>query len=429
MPPSAHLASVRILLLLAAMSALDAMAIDLYASAFPTMQRDFDVSPNAIQATMSVFLVGAGLGQIFFGPALDSCGRRPTILIGAGSFAVGSFICALAPSYEVFIAGRLIQSVGAASAMVAPRAIIADIYEPKAVARIFSIIMQIMMIAPIVSPPLGAFLLTHIGWRADFWLLAALGLCNFLAIFGLFPETLPLGRRHSLRGTQIGIAYLSTIRRPRFFLLMMSGGFVSGTLYAFLGASPFAFISGYGMNPVGYSLLVGAIAFAFVLVGGLNIRLLKRYSPTQLTLWGLAIQTAIALLLTILTFGGAPSLAVYIGLAGIAVAALGLSFPNITALAMADAGANAGLGSAAVGISQSLISASAGLMLGLTGTDRHGMMVSISSFALLALAAVLSARQWRPDPEAGPTLGPFMSSTGPGLEQEQRAIPPGPRSL
>ncbi|MEG2632888.1 MAG: MFS transporter, partial [Comamonas sp.] len=148
------------LFLLAMITALDAMAIDMYLPAFPAVAQELGASAGKIQQTLSVFLVGLALGQGLYGPLLDRFGRRWPLLIGLGVFVLGSVLAALAPSVEWLLFARFLQALGAAAGLVAPRAIVSDVCSVQESARVFSVLMQVMMIAPILAPVVGSYLLT-----------------------------------------------------------------------------------------------------------------------------------------------------------------------------------------------------------------------------------------------------------------------------
>lgn len=387
-PVSAHLASGRIMVLLAAMAALDTMAVDLYSSAFPTLAATFAVSPDAVNASMSIFLLGTAVGQLVLGPLLDRYGRKGPLSAGMALFAIGSLLCAAAPNYPVFLAGRLVQALGASAALVGPRAVVVDIYHSTDVARALSIIMQIVMIAPVISPVLGAFILTHFGWRANFVLLASVAAVHTAVTLWLLPETLPRTHRSASSLNAVARSYKDSLARPDFVWLMLSASCVAGVLYAFLGASPFALIDDFRMSPIGYSLIIGAISLTIILFGAINIRLLPRHGELRLLWPALWLLFGSATVSVLLSFRGLPPLAVYLALLALGVGMIGVLFGNVTALAMGRAGPDAGIASAVLGVAQSLVAASAGLLLAITGTDARGMMIAIGVFALGAILAL-----------------------------------------
>ncbi len=139
-----------LLFLLAMITALDAMAIDMYLPAFPAVALELAASPGKIQQTLSVFLVGLALGQGIYGPLLDRFGRRRPLLIGLGIFVLGSVMAALAPSVEWLLAARFLQALGAAAGLVAPRAIVSDVCTVQESARVFSVLIG-MLVKPCPS--------------------------------------------------------------------------------------------------------------------------------------------------------------------------------------------------------------------------------------------------------------------------------------
>src|SRR5699024_1017775 len=132
-----------LILLLSLLTALDAMAIDLYLPAFPTVAATFAVDPGRVQQTLSVFLFGLAIGQGLYGPLLDRYGRRLPLLLGMALFCFASVLGALATSIEVLLLARFLQALGAAAGLVAPRSVVADLCDVRESARIFSILMQI----------------------------------------------------------------------------------------------------------------------------------------------------------------------------------------------------------------------------------------------------------------------------------------------
>lgn len=402
MPASPKLASFRLILILAAASALDAMAIDMYTPGFPALQKHFGISVAAVQASLSLFLIGQGIGQAIYGPLLDRCGRRGPMLTGMAAFAIGSLLCAMSGSFAMFLVGRCLQSIGAASAMIAPRAVVADVYETKDTARIFSILMQVIMISPVVAPLLGGVIVTHLGWRAIFAVLALFGVATFLVSCFFLPETLPKERRVVRPPGRVLTAYGQMFLRPRFVLYTLSTGLVGGSIYAYLGGSSFALIEDYGLSPSRYSLVFAAIAVGLILAGWLNIALLRRLNEGLVLSIGLMVHFAASAALLAISAGDKPPFELYAPLLFVAVSASGLVFGNVTALTMAHAGAEAGMGSAVLGVAQSFISALAGVVIGVTGADARGLAMAMALFAGLAWAAK-EAAAWGETREARST--------------------------
>ncbi|MGU3493274.1 multidrug effflux MFS transporter [Xanthobacteraceae bacterium A53D] len=375
-----------LVLLLALYTGLDAMAIDMYLPGMPVIAEDFGVSAGRIQQTLSVFLAGLAIGQALYGPLLDRYGRRMPLLAGAVVFVLGSVLAALAPSVEWLLAARFLQAIGAAAGLVAPRAIVSDLCDLKECARIFSLLMQVMMIAPILAPILGGFVLGHGSWRLIFWMMAGLGAAGF--VWGLYaiPETLPAAGRMPLRlGTTLR-AYGGQMRDRAFMAYTLAGGFILGSLFVYISASAFVFSDHFGLSEVQFSYVFAANSVALVLGGQLADRLLKRGRAERgIMLAGIALHTLAGAILFAVTQTTGASFVTYALLLAVAVGALGLVFGNLTALTMSHAGKQAGVASALMGTVQYLMSAVVGVAVSLMAPGPAQIPAAIVCCGLAAL--------------------------------------------
>lgn len=348
------------LFLLAMITALDAMAIDMYLPAFPAVAQELGVSAGKIQQTLSVFLVGLALGQGLYGPLLDRFGRRWPLLIGLGIFVLGSVMAALAPNVEWLLFARFLQALGAAAGLVAPRAIVSDVCSVQESARVFSVLMQVMMIAPILAPVIGSYLLTHGGWRMVFWTLAVVGALGTAWGLRSIPETLAPAKRAPLHARAILRAYAQQCRHPAFMAYTLAGGFILGALFVYISVSPFVLIEHFGMTPQHFSYFFASNAVGVVVAGQLSLWLIQRLGEQRVLLAGIAVHAFAGLALLLAVLLGWAGLAVYLALLGLSVWTLGLVFGNLTALTMAQAGEQAGVASALMGLLQYLMGAVVG---------------------------------------------------------------------
>ncbi len=130
--------TLRILLILGALSAFGPLAIDFYLPSFPTLARQFETDVDQVQLSLAAFFVGLAIGQLFYGPLADHFGRRRPLLLGVALFAAASLACALAPSLEWLIVARFFQALGGCAGMVVTRAVVSDLCKPLDSARVFS---------------------------------------------------------------------------------------------------------------------------------------------------------------------------------------------------------------------------------------------------------------------------------------------------
>lgn len=289
--------SALLVILLALITALDAMAIDLYLPAMPTIANDLNVTSNDIQLTLSVFLIGLAIGQGIYGPLLDRYGRRTPLLVGIGIFILGSFIATIAQNLEWLLIARLVQAVGAAAGLVTPRAIVDDACSLKESSTIFSLLMQIMMIAPILAPIIGGFLLGHIGWRSIFGFMTLLGGILLIWSYRSIPDTLPIDKRSPLSIKNSVRAYINQIRNVTYMGYMLSGGIILASLFVYISGSSFIFTTYFrfktGINDLPlsdniYSTLGGISGYAIRIINSsfsssfkLKLRVLYDIVPTQ----------------------------------------------------------------------------------------------------------------------------------------------------
>ncbi|WP_407294033.1 multidrug effflux MFS transporter [Stutzerimonas zhaodongensis] len=406
--PATDSMGLRLVILLALLTALDAMAIDMYLPGMPAIAADFGVTDGRIQQTLAVFLAGLAIGQGLYGPVLDRFGRRLPLILGLGIFVAGSVLAAIAPSVEWLMAARFLQAIGAAGGLVAPRAIVADRCSLQASARIYSLLMQVMMIAPIVAPLLGGYVLAHGSWRLIFWVLAGLGVIGLLWSIASLPDSLPRAQRVPLSLINTLSAYGRQTRRPAFLAYTLAGGFILGSLFTYISASAFVFTQHYGLTPTQFSYLFAANSVALVLGGALsNMALSVWANPQRITLVGVALHVLAGLSLFMLIQTDLAGLISYGLLLGLAIGALGLVFGNLTALTMGDAGKQTGIASALMGVLQYLLSAVIGYVVSLAPQGAGLLPITIATCGCLAaLMTVIGGRAAERAPtQAEPELG------------------------
>ena len=181
---------------LSALMAFASISTDFYLPAMPEMAKDLAAAPGRIELTISGYLIGISVGQLFWGPISDRVGRRLPVAIGIVLFIIGSAGCGLAQSVSSIIAWRVIQAIGAAASIVLSRAMVRDLYDGDRAAQVMSLLMAVMTISPLIAPNAGALIVSLSSWRMIFALLVVIGLVTLVALFTL-PETLPSRREEA----------------------------------------------------------------------------------------------------------------------------------------------------------------------------------------------------------------------------------------
>lgn len=374
--------------ILGALVAFAPLSIDMYLSAFPQLARDFPALPGVAQYSLACYLIGMAVGQIFYGPFSDRCGRKLPLYVGIAVYIAGSVGCALATSPAALLACRFLQAAGGCAGVVIPMAMVRDLYDQQSSARTLSRLMLVMGVAPILAPWIGSHVLSAFGWRAIFWVLAGYGVLAIAAVrFGL-PESLAPARRRSISLTGSLRAYWHMLSERRFMGYALAAGFSTAGMFAYIAASPSVLIEHYGLTPQVYTWVFGMNAFGLIGASQLNHRLLARFTPDRILARSLALMCVFGLSLLVAGVSGKAALpALLVSLFGF-VALLGFIAPNTGAGAMAAHGAQAGSASALLGTIRFGISFFAGTAVG-AFSDGSALTMGIV-IAACGCAALLS---------------------------------------
>ncbi|MCQ4264962.1 multidrug effflux MFS transporter [Pseudomonas stutzeri] len=366
----------------------------MYLPGMAAIADDFAISPGRVQQTLSIFLAGLAIGQAVYGPLLDRYGRRLPLLLGIAIFVVGSVIAACAPTVECLLAARFLQAIGAAAGLVAPRAIIADTCDITSSARVFSLLMQVMMIAPVIAPMLGGLLLIQGSWRLIFWVLAVLGAIGLVWGLKALPESLPMERRVPISAASVLRGYTRQMQKGGFMLYTLAGGCVMASLFSYISSAAFVFTDHFALSPTVFSYLFATNSIALILGGTLSSVLLTRgAAPLRVTLGGLVLHTLAGGVLYLLVLEGIATLWVYSMLLALAVGALGLILGNIVALTMSISGAQAGVASALMGTLHYLVAAVVGYLSSLFTQGPAVMPLVVALCGVAAIALALAAQR------------------------------------
>jgi DHA1 family bicyclomycin/chloramphenicol resistance-like MFS transporter len=388
----------RLILILGALTAFGPLSHDMYLPSLPAIAREFDVSAAGAQATLSVFMMGLAINQLVVGPISDRIGRRTPLLVGLAIFALTSVACALSPNVESLWAARLVQSVGACAAIVIARAIVRDLYRGADAAHFLSMLMLVFGVAPIVGPPLGAFILGQWSWRGIFWFLAAFASVVLTVIALALPETLP-GERRSKSGILGALrAYVTLLGDRRFFAPTLAADAVFAGLFAFILAGPFVLIDLYGLTAQQFGFVFSLNAAGFILATQVNARLVRRYGPTRMLTASLLVYAfgCAALLINVLAgFGGLLGILIPVF---ICFATVGAAPNNALALATEHYPHAAGSASALFGSIQFGVGALIGVVVGLLHDGTALPMAAI--FSVAAVFALVVNFGFGPRPQA-----------------------------
>lgn len=280
--PVARQPSLGEILLLGSLTAFGAVTIDLYLPTLPAIARDYGTTPAVVQLTLSTFFVGMALGQLFFGPLSDRIGRRPTILIGCAVYIAASLVCALAPTIETLVVGRFFQALGCCAGMVTCRAIVRDRYDHRDSARIFSLLMLVLAIAPLLAPTVGGWIAAAAGWHAVFYAFVGIGAAVALAVALRLDESRSAATAEAARQTSVLVRYAELLRQPRLIGYLLVGAANGTALFSYIAASPDLVVGTWGFSEGQFGLVFAVIAVGVVGASQVNRMLLRHYNPDRI---------------------------------------------------------------------------------------------------------------------------------------------------
>ncbi|MBB3102390.1 multidrug effflux MFS transporter [Azomonas macrocytogenes] len=388
--------TLRILLILGALTAFGPMAIDLYLPSFPTLAVVFSTDIEHVQLSLAAYFIGLALGQLIYGPVIDRYGRRLPLLFGTVIFSLASLACAFSPSLDWLIAMRFVQAFGGCVGMVASRTVVRDLCDPPTTAKVFSQLMLVMGIAPILAPLIGGLLLQWFGWASIFVVLMVFGgLCG-LAVLLWLPETYPAGLPPAPMSGALR-QYWRLLSDRAFMGHVLTGGFAMSGMFAYIAGSPHVFIELYAIPAQHYGWLFGSNAAGFIFMSQVNARLLRLRGPYfWLPRW-ICVYFVSGLALLAIALSRPAMLWPLLLPLFCCIASLGCIIPNATACAMAKQADNAGSASALMGslqfASAAIAAASVGAFGSASAIPLAGVICSCGLLAILASASAKASLQ------------------------------------
>lgn len=340
------------IMLLALLTALGPLSIDMYLPALPQMADDFGVTTQSIANTLPAYFLGLAVGQLIYGPISDRIGRKKPLYFGLALYTVASLMCVFAQHEWSLIVLRVVQALGGCVGVVIARAAIRDRLDIQGAAQAFSSMMIVMGIAPIAAPTVGAWILHFFSWKAVFICLSGIGAISLFCVHFFFNETLPASRRLSLGVKQVFNLYLSIFKDKSFRFPMLAACLLGGALFSYISSASPVLMDMYRLNQQQFAYAFGFNAMGIILLSSLNKRLVGRLSTiTRLKLGGSIQFVGACVVLMSGLVAHAPLWMVMVGLF-LTISGLGFTGPNAMALAMSAQGSRAGTASAIMGSMQ-----------------------------------------------------------------------------
>jgi len=385
--------------LLALLTGIGPLSMDMYLPSMPNIERALSASTAQVGLTISSYLIGFAVGQMIYGPVSDRYGRRPVLLVALAVFSLASAACALSTSIELLILARACQSLGGSGAIVLARAIVRDLYSGAHAGRELSRMGAVMALAPVVAPLLGGVLQTAFGWRANFVVLALVGIGLVGAVWALLPETL---KRHTDEPFSLGamLASYGIVGRSGYFLAHMGLSALSfAGLFAWISASAFVLQNLYHLSAFAFGVAFAVGSFGYLVGTAIAARTVMRigvartlgYGSATLAVGGVGMVAA-------LLFGLSSAFALVLPMA-VYLAGMGMVLPQSAAGALTPFPERAGAASSLLGFVQQSAAAVCGAVVGaLIGLSAWPMALGVASAGLATLLLWLLTRGVRAQP-------------------------------
>lgn len=377
-----------LILILGMLTAIGPFSIDMYLPAFPDIARSLDTTIAQVMLSLSSFFIGISAGQLIYGPLLERFGRKKPLYVGLSIYLFASIGCAMATSVDALILFRFLQALGACAGMVAARAMVRDLFEVKDNAKIFSLLMLVVAVSPIIAPTLGGYITSILGWQYVFVMLIFVALVILIGVYFLLPESRKPDRDFSLKPRPIIKNFMSIIVHPQFYTYALTGAISAAGLYAYISGSPHVFMELFKVSEQQYGWIFALIAMGLIGASQINTVLLKNYHSEQIIKVALTCQCIIGMILAGTSYLGWSDLFVTIFLIFIFLCCQGFIFPNTSALCLAPFGHKAGSASALMGAIQMCIGAAASALVSFL-QNYFSPMTGVMAFCAIAAFSVL----------------------------------------
>ncbi|HEX5238826.1 MAG TPA: multidrug effflux MFS transporter [Sphingomicrobium sp.] len=350
--------------LLAGLMALNSFAIDGMIPALPAIGRSLHVlDANARQLVVIAYFLGFASTQLVWGPLADRFGRKSVLGAGIALFTLFALLCALSHSFALLIASRFAMGASAAVTRVLVIAMVRDLFEREAMARVMSLVFMVFMLMPVLAPNIGIAILWIGPWQAIFGALAAYGLLMLLWAWARLPETLHPEYRRSLRLGDMAAAVWQTIREPlsRGYTIAMTISF--SALVAYIASIQQIVFDAFH-EPRLIGLVFAGIAAPMAVASWANSRVVGRFGLRRVGHSASAAFMLIALVHLAIALSGHETLLVFVILQALTMCAFAFTSSNFGTLAMEHMAAIAGTASSVQGMLGTVGAALIGFVIG-----------------------------------------------------------------
>lgn len=372
------------IVILALLTALGPLSIDMYLPALTMIAKDLSVGTSLVASSIPAYFLGLVVGQLVYGPISDRIGRKLPLYIGLSVFIVASLLCAFAQDITVLIAARVLQALGGCVGVVIARAAIRDRLSMAESSQAYSLLILVVGVAPILAPLFGSFVLALVGWRGIFVSLAIIGIISMGLIHKYFEETLAIELRRHLNLKQVFETYWDLLKDHRFRTPALAGGLLIAAMFTYISSATELFVEHFGVSAHTFAWLFGVNAAGLIFLSQVNGHLVRRAGLLPLLHLGASMQMFGVIFLLMLSLTGHATLGTTMLGLFFVVSAIGFTSPNAMAIALASQGHRAGMASALLGA----IQFGFGLLAGLAVNMLPFSLIVSMSVVMLAVVSL-----------------------------------------
>lgn len=381
---------IKLILILGSLTALGPFSIDMYLPGFSDIAKDLNTTVAKVSMSLSSYFVGISAGQLLYGPLLDRFGRKKPLFIGLLVYILASLGCIYVTNIDSFIFLRFVQAIGSCAATVASVAMVRDLFPVKDIPKVFSLLMLVVGLSPMLAPTVGGYVTEDFGWHTVFLILMFMGIFILTASQIGLPNTYKPDPSISLKPKPIITNFLKVLKEPQFYTYAFTGAIAFSGLFSYVAASPIIFMDIYHVDAKTYGWIFAFMSVSFIGSSQLNSILLKRFSSEQMIYGALISQSVVSIVFLILSLNNLLGLYETIGMLFLFLACLGISNPNTAGLTLAPFAKNTGSASALMGAIQLGIGAFASFAIGVFVKDSIAPMVAIMTTTTITAFIVLN---------------------------------------
>ncbi|MFH6991348.1 multidrug effflux MFS transporter [Flavobacterium sp. FlaQc-48] len=381
---------ITLILILGSLTALGPFSIDMYLPGFSGIAKDLHTTAAKVSMSLSSYFIGISAGQLLYGPLLDRFGRKKPLFVGLMVYIAASLGCVYVADIDSFIILRFIQAIGSCAATVASVAMVRDLFPVKDIPKVFSLLMLVLGLSPMLAPTIGGYVTEDYGWHTVFLILMCMGIAILIASQIGLPNSYKPDTSILLKPKPIISNFLKVLKEPQFFTYAFTGSIAFSGLFTYVAASPIIFMDIYHVDAKTYGWIFAFMSVSFIGSSQLNSVLLKKFSSEQMIFAALILQSIISIVFLILSLNGLLGLYETIAMLFLFLGCLGISNPNTAGLTMAPFAKNAGSASALMGAIQLGLGALASFAVGIFVKDSVAPMVFIMTSTTIIAFIVLN---------------------------------------